>query len=81
MARFKPLTIEEVKAKVKEIQKAAETEDYEAAHGMEDYLWKDVLQTIAKAPGYQDKLMDSSYKDLAIEALKTTKVKFPRSCA
>ena len=65
------MKVEEVKARVESIENTKY--DDEVAHSMEDALWQDVLEAIAK--GSQDS------QALAEEALKTTKIKFARWCA
>jgi hypothetical protein len=67
----KIMTKNEVKQRVKDIKDNAD--DYESAHSMEDDLYQDVLNAIAE--GAEDAV------GLAKEALKTTKINFPRHCA
>jgi phage shock protein A len=69
----KNLTVEDVKARVKEIKESAKM-DYNGAHAMEDSLYEDVLKAISKG-----KCDDPA--TLAKEALKTTKIKFARMCS
>lgn len=65
------MTKSEVKKRVKDIKESAG--DYESAHSMEDDLYLDVLNAIA------DGAKDAA--ELAKEAIKTTKINFPRHCA
>jgi len=69
--REKIMTKNEVKKRVKDIKDSAD--DYESAHSMEDDLYQDVLNAIAE--GAEDAAV------LAKEALKTTKINFPRYCS
>lgn len=69
----KNLTVEDVKARVKEIKELVK-DDRESAHSKEDDLFMDVLKAIAKG-----RCDDSTA--LAKEALKTTKLKFARLCS
>lgn len=65
------MNIEQIKEQIKLIKGVAG--DPEAAHSYEDALYEQVLQTIAKGA--------KNAPELAKEALKTTKIKFPRWCA
>ncbi len=67
MAKY-PLTVEEVKERVRQIKLMQK--DYESAHAYEDQLYSDVLRQHAR---------DGCA--LAKEALKTKKLTFPRYCA
>lgn len=69
----KNLTVEDVKARVKEIKEKVKN-DPNLAHSMEDNLFEDVLKAIAK-----EKCDDPAA--LAKEAVKTTKFKFERMCS
>lgn len=66
------ITVEYVKAKVAEI--AAIAGDYEAAHGLEDDLYADVLRHFAAHA-------QTPLNEIAAEALKTSEIKFARHCA
>ena len=68
----KMLTVEDVKAKVKNIKNLAQF-DHEAAHSREDTLYLDVLKHIAKHGTHMN--------NFAQEALKAAKIKFPRHCS
>ncbi|MBD3861399.1 hypothetical protein IEE86_16865 [Bacillus sp. 28A-2] len=64
------MTVDEVKERVEDIRQIAF--DDEAAHGMEDDLYNDVLGAIANGAGNPEKL--------ASEALKTQDIEFYRWC-
>lgn len=67
------MTIAEVKAQIEEIKKTKDKPDVEQAHGMEDELFKNVLQAIAKG--------SKSARSLAREALKSLEIEMSRHCA
>ena len=68
------MTVAEIRERVKSIQdKGIRERDYEAAHGMEDDLYRDVLQQIASNP--------RGAQRLAEEALKTKNFDFARHAA
>lgn len=62
------MNVQDIEKEVDEIRKVAG--DYEAAHGMEDELWKRTLRAIAR--GAEDPAA------LASAALVTTTLDFPR---
>lgn len=64
------MDIQQVKNAVKEIKRIAS--DSEAAHIWEDNLWQEVLTSIA--------IGADNAQELAMEALKTKKIKFFRRC-
>ena len=66
------MTIADVAERVKKIA-AIGNADPEAAHSMEDDLYKDVLREIASGNGQS--------QELAYEALEAAKIEFPRWCA
>lgn len=65
------MTTEEIQKRVAEI--AAMSGDPESAHSAEDTLHQDVLQAIADGA--------AAPATLALEALKTWEIGFPRWCA
>lgn len=62
-----------IKGRVEVVRALAAAKDYEAAHGEEDALHRDVLAAIAEGTG--------TAAGLAKEALRTTELDFPRPCA
>jgi len=69
------ITIEEIKAEVRNIRKLAKT-DHEAAYGDEVNLYRQVLLAISTgevAPVFT--------MEMALQALKAAKLKFPRHTA
>lgn len=62
------MTVDDVRERVENIRQAAF--DDEAAHGMEDELYAEVLKAIANGADNPEKL--------AAEALKTEKIEFSR---
>jgi hypothetical protein len=70
----KPLTVQMIREQVKAIRAFAR--DHEAAHGMEDILYCDVLRTIAGGT-----VMGDEACQLAKAALATRRIKFERWCA
>jgi hypothetical protein len=67
------MTIAEVRFRVQTKIKVTAGRDDEAAHSMEDDLFKDVLMAIAKG--------SKKAQALAREALKSVKIEFPRHCS
>lgn len=72
MSRASAATLEAIADRVERIRAVAD-DDYEAAHGYEDDLFRDVLEAIAKGA--------SDPRKLARAALKSTVIEFPRVCA
>jgi hypothetical protein len=70
------LTLADAKARVEEIRAIAH--DDERAHGLEDDLRRDVLETIT-APGCS--LTARQMRNLAVVALSTRHIKFGRYCS
>ena len=67
------MTVEEVNERVAEIERIVR--DPEAAHVYEDQLWHDVLFEIAAG------VPSAHASNLAVAALQTESLKFPRWCA
>lgn len=65
------MTCADIDKRIKAIE--AIESDYEAAHAMEDVLWRDVLAAIASG--------EPNPVALAGEALRTTQLRFPRHAA
>lgn len=84
MAKQKILTVNDVKEAVKGIKEEAKAGDFEAAHGSEICLYKEVLKQIVKeaeiATDHPNTQLDITYH-LAKEALKASKIKFTRVTA
>jgi len=66
------MTVEYIRDQVRKIENSAG--DYEAAHGLEDELFEDVLTAIA------ERTCDDPVA-CAREAVKTTEIEFARYCA
>lgn len=66
------MTPDEVRKRVATI--ASTAHDPEAAHGMEDELYQDVLREIADTPPWET----GRHSELAAEALKATDLSFER---
>lgn len=67
------MTVDDVKERVERIRADAR-DDFEEAHAREDELYQAVLHYIvAEAP--------SPYREVALEALKSQDIQFPRYCA
>ncbi|MEH7652306.1 hypothetical protein [Bacillus safensis] len=64
------MTVDDVRKRVEGLRQIAEAEDDEAAHGMEDELYIEVLGAIANGADNPEKL--------AAEALKTLEIEFSR---
>lgn len=68
------MTVDEIRRQVAEIRNAALVErDDEKAHALEDDLYDEVLQAIARG--------EPNAKELAAEALQTQDLAFARHCA
>lgn len=67
------MTVDDVRARVAEIERIGSERDYEMAHGKEDDLREDVLRAIADGSPIA--------ADLAREALATSQLDFARWCA
>ena len=68
------MNVEDVKKRVAEIRKLAET-DFETAHFKEDALFFELLVAI------RDRQYEGRTADLANEALKSSEIRFTRACA
>jgi hypothetical protein len=67
------MTFQFIRDRVARIRVHADTGDYEAAHGEEDDLWRDVLRAIADGA--------DNPRAMAREALETTHIDFERYTA
>ncbi len=72
------MTKEEVRTAVKGIRALAKLRDHEAAHATEDELYLRVLQACAGV-GSEEAAVQAC--ELAVEALKASKISFNRLCS
>lgn len=77
MVKHKPTPLERLRVRVRDLKHYPKTWgfDYEHMHSEEDSIREEALKLIRKARTLKEA------KDLAAEALKTSKFKFPRYCA
>jgi hypothetical protein len=73
---MKNLTVKQIRRRIREIEAAATSGDFEAAHSMEDALFHDLLEFLAFGH-YQP----GDPRTFAFEALRSKTFQFKRPCA